>query len=674
VSGGPPAAPRPAWSLAESEARLRAVFESAVDGIVVIDAQGLIEAVNPAAERMFGHAAAALVGQNVRVLMPEPYHSEHDGYIARYLRTGEARVIGIGREVVGRRRDGGVFPMDLAISEMRLGAQRKFVGLVRDISERKRHFAELAAAREAAARYQLLVESVQDYAIVLLDAGGAVSSWNAGAGRIAGYRPEEIVGRHFEVLYPPEDRAAGAPGRALEEAARRGRLEAEGWRLRRDGTRFWASVALTALRDGGGAPAGFAMVTRDLTERRRAEAELRDRETRLRTLVETTADGIVVFNPQGRIESFNAAAERLFGYAFAEVRNRDVRLLSVRPLDAPAGDLAALMQALRGEGEGRRKDGGSFPMEVAVSDMAIGGQRLATALVRDITARRQAEAELRRLNQSLEDQVRETRAALERLRETQAQLIQTEKLASLGGMVAGMAHEVNTPLGVAVTAASALDMWVERLRHGVADGTLTRGGVDQVVASLGEGLGATRRNLDRAVALMRSFKDIAVDQASEQRRRIEMRAYLGEVLNSLAPRLRRPPWVVQLDCPAGLASDTYPGALAQIVMNLVMNTVLHARPGGEGGRIELKIEPEADGYRLTYRDDGIGIPPDHLPRVFDPFFTTRRGSGGSGLGLHIVHNLATRLLGGAIAVQSEPGQGAEFVIRAPWRAPDAGAR
>ena len=273
-------------------------------------------------------------------------------------------------------------------------------------------------ASDVDARFRKLVESVEDYEIVLLDAQGRVSTWNRGGLRITGYAADEIIGENFARFYPPEDRALGLPEKALQEAARSGRYESEGWRVRKDGSRFWASVALTALYDAEGRVDGFVRVARDLTERRRTETELRDREIRLRALIETSADGIVVFNAQGRVDTLNPAAERLFGYTLGELRGRDVGLLCGAGDRTLLGDRGAIGR--QSETTGRRKDGATFPMEVTLSEMVLADGRRVTAIVRDISARKKAEEELR--------------GALQRLQETQAQLIRTEKLASLGGL------------------------------------------------------------------------------------------------------------------------------------------------------------------------------------------------------------------------------------------------
>jgi ligand-binding sensor domain-containing protein/signal transduction histidine kinase len=254
--------------------------------------------------------------------------------------------------------------------------------------------------------------------------------------------------------------------------------------------------------------------------------------------------------------------------------------------------------------------------------------------------------------------------ALKQLRIAQAQLVQSEKLASLGALVAGVAHEINTPVGVSVTAASALQDWAQRVQQQQAAAKLTRSELDRFLAVAGESTQILLKNLQRAADLIQSFKQVAVDQSSGERRRFELKAYIEEVLLSLAPKLNRTPHKVVVECPA-LSVDSFPGALAQILTNFISNSLAHAFRPGQAGLIRVTVTQEGDTVVLRYGDDGVGIPAENLSRIYDPFFTTKRGSGGSGLGMHIVYNLVTQLLGGTITVSSTEGRGTVFEVRFP---------
>lgn len=266
--------------LRDNAALIRTILNTVVDGIITLHADsGAIETVNPAAEGMFGYPADELIGQNISLLIPE---LDRDRRIVALevdsARDGE-QAIGSGREVAGRRRDGAVFPIEMAVSEMWLGGRRYFTGILRDISARKLAEEQLRWTEES---FRLMVESVTDYAIVMLDPDGMVVSWNSGAERIKGYAAAEIVGQHFSRFYPPEDIKRGFPQRDLDAVAANGRFEDEGWRLRKDGSMFWANVVYTAIRDQSGNLRGYAQLTRDLTERRRLDQVLQDNNAELK--------------------------------------------------------------------------------------------------------------------------------------------------------------------------------------------------------------------------------------------------------------------------------------------------------------------------------------------------------------------------------------------------------
>jgi signal transduction histidine kinase len=280
--------------------------------------------------------------------------------------------------------------------------------------------------------------------------------------------------------------------------------------------------------------------------------------------------------------------------------------------------------------------------------------------------------EIRRARDALQIEVREKTMAnadlqstLARLREAQAQLVQSEKLASLGALVAGVAHEINTPVGVGVTAASTLQAKAAQLVVKHKAGALAQPDIDRFVGIADESTRIILTNLERAANLIRSFKQVAVDQSSGERRRFGMKKYLEEVLVSLGPGLRKSGHTVTLTCAETLWADSYPGALAQIITNLISNSLIHAFTPEQRGRIDIAVAEAAGHVEVLYTDDGCGMPAENLARIFDPFFTTKRGSGGSGLGMHIVYNLVSQVLGGTITVASSPGHGARFTVRFP---------
>ncbi|MGQ0466472.1 MAG: trifunctional serine/threonine-protein kinase/ATP-binding protein/sensor histidine kinase [Sporichthyaceae bacterium] len=275
-----------------------------------------------------------------------------------------------------------------------------------------------------------------------------------------------------------------------------------------------------------------------------------------------------------------------------------------------------------------------------------------------------------RLYADLEAKVADRTAALQatmtQRSAMQDQIVQSEKLAALGGLVAGVAHEINNPIGVALSASSHLVARTADFRAAWSGDKLRRSELDDFVRTAADAAEIILSNADRAAGLVASFKQVAVDQAAEARREFALGPYLADVVASLTPKLRHTPHRVEIDLDPDLRLVGYPGAVAQVATNLVLNSLLHGYPPDHpGGTIRFGGARHGAGIRLTYSDDGVGVPAEDLPRIFDAFFTTRRGAGGSGLGLHIVHNLVTQRLAGTIAVHSEPGHGTTFVMDLP---------
>lgn len=292
------------------------------------------------------------------------------------------------------------------------------------------------------------------------------------------------------------------------------------------------------------------------------------------------------------------------------------------------------------------------------------------------TVREDLEARLRTLNEGLEGRIgertleleqrnQELNSAIGRLQQAQTQLVESEKMAALGGLVAGVAHEINTPIGIAITAASGLEGEVRQTLRRIAQQSLSKSQLQAFLDYSEEGSGLVLRSLLRAAELIRSFKQVAVDQSSEQRRTVNLRDYLQQVLTSLQPVLRKAKHSVEITGDADLNLDTYPGAVYQICVNLVMNSLTHAFEAGVAGLISISCRADGDFVLIHYRDNGCGMSSATARRVFEPFFTTRRGQGGSGLGMHIAWNLATRVLAGNLHCESTPGQGVHFVLRFP---------
>jgi signal transduction histidine kinase len=294
-------------------------------------------------------------------------------------------------------------------------------------------------------------------------------------------------------------------------------------------------------------------------------------------------------------------------------------------------------------------------------------------------ALQQSEHQIKLLNEQLEIRVEKRTAeltkALEDLHHAQDELVQSGKLASLGQLVAGVAHELNTPIGNALMTTTAMGAATQQFASQLGSGAIKKSTLKKFVEQIEEGATLAERSLHRASDLVRSFKQVAVDQASERQRSFDLAHTISEVVDTLRPNLRGLPWVLEVDIPEGIDMDSYPGPLGQITINLVMNALLHAFEGRTRGCVKIAVtSKDADSVALVFADDGVGIAPEHLSRVFDPFFTTKLGQGGSGLGLSIVHRLVTQVLGGTLRVESKYGQGAQFILQLPLKSPDNAAQ
>jgi signal transduction histidine kinase len=295
----------------------------------------------------------------------------------------------------------------------------------------------------------------------------------------------------------------------------------------------------------------------------------------------------------------------------------------------------------------------------------IQGFNMTLRKLRQIIARRAQAEEAARIAAS------QTQAAYRDLQTAQESLVQSEKLASLGSLVAGVAHEINTPLGIVVTGASVMDVATRQIHKTLSEGGLRKSDIGNYLKTADESVRLIVSNAERAAHLIQSFKQVAVDQTSDQRRTFDLKNYLNELVTSLQPSLRKAQTTVELVCDDAVVMDSYPGLLAQVLTNLAMNAVTHAFEHGAAGRLTIGAHCSNDTVSIAFSDNGRGIPPEHLSKIFDPFFTTRRGQGGTGLGLHIVFNIVTKQLGGTISAQNNVVQGACFSISIPRITPTA---
>jgi PAS domain S-box-containing protein len=492
--------------------------------------------------------------------------------------------------------------------------------------------------------YELLIRSVVDYAIFMLNADGHVISWNPGAERIKGYTAEEAIGLHFSQFYTEEDRTAGVPDQALRVAAEAGRFAAEGWRLRKDGSRFWAIVVIDAiLRDGR--LIGFAKVTRDMTEQRAAQLNALETERRFRLLVEGVTDyAIYMLDPDGRVTNWNAGAERIKGYAAREIVGQHFSRF-YDPEDVEAGvPTSALEQARRegryeAEGWRVRKGGTRFWASVVIDAIRDddGGLIGFAKITRDLTERREAQLQL--------DQ-------------SQQLLFQSQKMEAVGQLTGGLAHDFNNLL-------TGISGSLELARARVAQGR--HADVDRFLA-------AAQGAASRAAALTHRLLAFARRQTLDPKATNVNRLVDG--MKDLIGRTVGPEIKVETAMPLGLwDARCDENQLENAILNLCINA-RDAMP--DGGRLVIGIanspldgnkarahdmEP-GDYVAVEVTDTGAGMPQDVLERAFDPFFTTKPTGQGTGLGLSMVYGFA-RQSGGQVRIESKVGVGTTVRIYLP---------
>lgn len=538
-------------------------------------------------------------------------------------------------------------------------------------SQRTRRDRNALASSEQ--NYREILSATHD-AIFIQDLDGRIIEVNAGVSRLFGYSVEEVV--HLSVA----DLSSKLPP-CMESDAERHFAEVRTtgakvfeWQARhQDGTLFWVEIALRTAKIGG-EPRLIAAV-RDIEQRKKIELALRASEERYRLLLCHSPVGIVHFDQRLSITYANDRFAEILHVPSGQLIGFDMNLIRDQAPLEPCRQAASGQDGYY-EGEYRSTLSGhaiwaSFRTAPAFDNegRVVGG----IGIVEDISSRVAAQQAVQKLNEELEIRVAERTAALLKanaeIKQAMQQLAQSERLAALGSLVAGVAHELNTPLGNANTVASSLRGRVAQLQRHITEGSLKRSVLESFIKDSSDATALIERNIERAAELIQNFKQVAVDQTSIRRRQFDLAVATGELLATLRPRLKQTSHTLNVDIPPGILLDSYPGPLDQIITNFVINSLTHAFTADSTGTISLSARQEGDQVRIDYRDNGRGMSEQEASRAFDPFFTTRLGAGGSGLGLYITHNLASDVLGGHLRLDTAPGQGVHFTLTLPLQAP-----
>jgi PAS domain S-box-containing protein len=528
----------------------------------------------------------------------------------------------------------------------------------------------LAEQRLAEESYHKLFEGSVDGIYVTTPAGALLNA-NPALARMMGYgTPEDLingVGDITETIYLHP--AARAEYQSLMR--RDGMVREFEYQVRqREGAILWLSDSATVVRDEAGEVIRYEGTVRDITDQKRAEDAIAEGRRMLQQVIDTVPAVINVKDRQLRYILMNRYMAGIFGIEPADAIGRTTSdLMSRYGAQKTDENDKRVLAARRGLGfyEEEYLDSSGNLRQWLVNKLPLldadGEIETIVTVALDIGERKRGELEMRKAKDAAE-------AALRNLRETQNSLIEAEKLAALGRLVAGVAHEVNNPVGISLTVASSLERKTALFAAEVARGDLRRSSLNDFLETSRDASSQLVANLNRAAELITSFKQVAADRNYSDQRVFDLGDLTEQVVMSLRPGLRKHRLTLNVDCQPNLTMNSYPGPYGQVLTNLFLNAVAHAFPDGKPGAVDIQVrESGKDNVEIIFSDNGCGMSLDVRRRAFDPFFTTRRDQGGTGLGLHIVYSIVTNRLGGRLDLDSEPGGGTRIQMILPRIAP-----
>ncbi|WP_346353883.1 PAS domain-containing sensor histidine kinase [Azotosporobacter soli] len=666
--------------------------------IIGTNPQGLITVFNAGAEHLLGYSADEVVNRQTVELIHDA--AEIAACAAELnVKPGFEVFTALATEQRLEKKywhyltkDGRRISVQLSLSPQRdaNGVITGFLGIANDVSA---HLKAEEALRSSEARFRRITTHLP-IAISCSDATGNILFLNPVFEKLFGYTLGDVptVAAWFEKAYPDEtlrESAAQYWQEFLSQPDLKAAQPWEGTLVRKDGEKLIIQIYAALDEDYR------YLVFLDITERRAAEDLLREQRLFTDAVLDSVPGMLYLYDSQGRLIRWNRQHERMTGYSTEEMAKmtlldwyRDDESTAKRILQAV--DDCLTNGFAEAEADMQTKNGKKLPMFFTAVKLDIRNETYFTGIGIDITSRKQAEAALLEANAALEQRVEDRTQDLsaaneeltamnqelmavnetllqlnEQLRQTKASLIRSEQMASLARLVAGIAHEINTPVGLCVTLSSHLAQLNDNFAVLFQNGVVKRKDLTDYLAEIQETSQMLQINSERAGKLVSNFKQVSADQASETRRSFNVRQYVDDILLSLRSHLKNSGHQITVSGETELTIDGYPGAFAQIMTNLILNSVVHAYPSGQCGTLRIDLLKQDDHLQLTYQDDGLGMEPDVLEKIFEPFFTTRRNQGGTGLGLSIIYNLVTQLYGGTIECRSTPGQGSIFTLLLP---------